>query len=66
MALSLVESVAALKLPHEKNSDYGIVTVSIGGVSVNPASGHVATLFREADALLYKAKENGRNRCEIS
>ena len=66
LALSLVESVAALKLPHEKNSDYGIVTVSIGGVSVNPASGHVATLFREADALLYKAKENGRNRCEIN
>lgn len=66
LALSLVESVAALKLPHEKNGDYGIVTVSIGGVSVNPASGHVATLFREADALLYQAKENGRNRCEIS
>ncbi|WP_301276409.1 hypothetical protein [Dechloromonas sp.] len=42
------------------------MTVSIGGVGVSPATGHVATLFRQADALLYKTKENGRNRCEIS
>lgn len=65
LAMALVKSVAALKLPHEKNGDYGIVTVSIGGISISPATGHVASMFREADALLYRAKENGRNRCEI-
>lgn len=66
LAMALVEAIAALKLPHEKNSGYGIVTISIGGVSLSPANGHVASVFREADALLYKAKENGRNRCEVT
>ena len=61
---SLVQAVAALRLPHEKNGDWGIMTISLGGVRVDPASGRVGALFRDADALLYKAKESGRNRAE--
>lgn len=65
LAASLVEAVAALRIPHEKNGDFGVVTISIGGACVDPATGHVKELFRQADELLYKAKGAGRNRAEV-
>ena len=64
LAIALVENLVNLQLPHERNSDFGIVTVSGGAVSVSPASGPVRDIFREADALLYRAKKAGRNRIE--
>ena len=64
LATSIVENLAALRLPHVNNADWGIVTVSIGAVCANPASGIVGALFRQSDALLYRAKEAGRNRVE--
>lgn len=65
LAISIVEAVEALQLPHENSAEWGVVTISLGGICVAPASGVVATLFREADALLYKAKAAGRNRAEV-
>jgi diguanylate cyclase (GGDEF)-like protein len=64
VAEALVESIAMLNLPHEKNGDWGKVTISVGAVCVAPACDKVGALFRDADTLLYKAKENGRNRAE--
>lgn len=64
LAGKLVEAIAALKLPHEKNGDWGKVTISVGTVCLASASERLGPLFRDADALLYKAKENGRNRAE--
>lgn len=66
VGLAIVEAVAALQLTHEKNADWGVVTVSLGCVCAHPASGAVGSLFRLADTLLYKAKEAGRNRCEAA
>ena len=66
LSTAIVEAVAALRLPHDKNAEWGVITISLGGVCANPATGKVVTLFREADALLYKAKEAGRNRAEVS
>jgi len=66
LGLALVEAVGALRLPHALNADWGVVTISVGGLCANPASGVVANLFRQADTLLYKAKEAGRNRCEAA
>lgn len=60
----LVKGIAALAIPHEKNADYGVVTISVGAVCAQEASGSVAQHFRFADSLLYKAKEGGRNRYE--
>jgi diguanylate cyclase (GGDEF)-like protein len=65
LAASLVESVHALGIPHEKNADFGVATISVGGACLDPAAGEIKTLFRQADELLYKAKESGRNRAEV-
>lgn len=65
-ATRVVEAVRALKIPHEQNAGWGIVTASIGGSRREVAAGAPVTLFREADAALYRAKEGGRNRCELA
>jgi len=65
LAASLVEAVHALGIPHEKNADFGRVTISVGGACLDPAAGEIKTLFRQADELLYKAKGAGRNRAEV-
>ena len=64
LAATLVENIAALQLPHEENTHWGVVTISVGAVCAVPASGQVGSLFRQADTLLYRAKEAGRNRVE--
>ena len=64
LANQLLEAVRALKLPHERNEAWGVVTVSIGGSWMNPASGQPNVLFRSADEHLYRAKDAGRNRAE--
>lgn len=64
MAARLLDGVRALTLPHEKNPP-GIVTVSIGGEWLKVARDSLATLFRQADANLYKAKVGGRDRVEL-
>ena len=66
VAISIVEAVAAMCLPHEKNTGLGVVTISLGGVCADPAQGVVGRLFQQADTLLYKAKEAGRNRAEVA
>ncbi|MDO8787759.1 MAG: diguanylate cyclase [Sulfuritalea sp.] len=66
IAARVVESVRKLRIPHEQNEAWGIVTASIGGSRRESASGASVMVFRDADAGLYRAKENGRNRCELS
>ena len=48
---------------HEHNKPYGSVTVSIGIAVFDPESGETTTeILNRADAALYQAKDNGRNR----
>lgn len=64
VAATLVNAVAALGIAHEENGDYGVVTISVGASCINPATGEIKQIFRQADQLLYKAKASGRNRAE--
>jgi diguanylate cyclase (GGDEF)-like protein len=62
----LRSSVTDLAIPHGRSPVAGIVTVSIGAASVVPDSGHAPThLIAIADGLLYRAKEEGRNRVMV-
>lgn len=59
----ICDAVRAAAVPHKLNPP-GIVTVSIGVATAIPAGSYDGTLFESADAGLYKAKLNGRNRVE--
>ncbi len=57
---ALVESLA---IPHEGSDASDVVTISIGVATITPSSdAEPASLFAEADRLLYQAKDMGRNR----
>lgn len=59
IANNLKEAVEKLKIPHKKSSVANCVTVSMGLYICNNKP--INTIYKEADDLLYKAKENGRN-----
>lgn len=65
VAEQVVEAVRRLEILHALNADWGIVTLSVGGAYVERAEGRLALLFRSADANLYQAKRDGRNRAEV-
>jgi diguanylate cyclase (GGDEF)-like protein len=66
IAEALKAGVAALAIPHESNEPGGRITLSLGGAYRPRAEGALAQLFRQADAKLYEAKRDGRNRVELA
>lgn len=58
--------IEELHIEHTHNAPYGKVTASIGGCAVKPCMSRISEAFRLADTHLYSAKNNGRNRVELS
>jgi diguanylate cyclase (GGDEF)-like protein len=62
-AVKLANAVISLAIPHEKSSVARRLTISLGGTSVHAdAELSPSDLVNCADALLYRAKQEGRNR----
>ena len=65
LSQAIVQTVHSLAIPHAKNSDWGVTTISVGGSWLQAANGELKHVFRQADEKLYLAKERGRNRAEL-
>ncbi|WP_246198149.1 diguanylate cyclase [Solidesulfovibrio aerotolerans] len=65
VAEDIRQNVAGLALPHAQSAVAPVVTVSIGVLAAKcPPGAAPGDLYKQVDALLYKAKGNGRNRVE--
>lgn len=66
VALRICKAVEQLALPHQ-DTPAGRISLSVGVASMAPRRGLLATnLVKAADAALYRAKQNGRNRVELA
>ena len=62
----ILRAVENLAIPHKGNAQTGIVTMSAGVASLDPTDGKtMASLLKEADKALYRAKGTGRNRVAV-
>jgi len=65
-AQMLCQAVESLHISHVKNSASDFLTVSMGLVCIDYLDESTFdSIYMHADSLLYKAKENGRNRVEV-
>jgi len=63
----MIDTVMALKIPHAWSEVSDQVTVSIGIASINAGEDYsIEEILKRADQSLYRAKEGGRNRVDLS
>ncbi len=54
--------IEGMKIPHDSSGPAAYVTISIGGVTSRGSADAAASIVEAADAMLYEAKRQGRNR----
>ena len=60
------DAVQRLAIPHARNTPYGVVTISIGLVTIGGGEQLPwEAVLHQADEALYRAKANGRNRVKL-
>jgi diguanylate cyclase (GGDEF)-like protein len=63
IAEKLLENIRKCNIPHEQNDAANCLTISIGATTSKAAYTHTVDDFvKKADEMLYKSKQNGRNR----
>ena len=63
IAEKLLENIRNCNIPHEQNDAANCLTISIGATTGKAAYTHSTDDFvKKADEMLYKSKQNGRNR----
>jgi diguanylate cyclase (GGDEF)-like protein len=63
IAEKLLDNIRNCNIPHKKNEAADCLTISIGVTTGRVLSTHTAETFvKKADEMLYKAKQNGRNK----
>lgn len=66
-AESIRQNVEALHVPNHGHSAQSVITASVGGAALCPVEGlEPADLLAHADAALYTAKQQGRNRSWVA
>jgi diguanylate cyclase (GGDEF)-like protein len=60
-------AIESLRIPNARNEPHGHLTTSVGVTTIGPLdlSADDASWLARADAALYRAKTNGRNRAEV-
>lgn len=69
VAENVIEIVRGLGIEHARSQTAPVITISVGVATSTPTRGDDSgwkALLGEADAALYRAKHNGRNRVEIA
>lgn len=51
-----------LSIPHAHNAGTGVLTISIGLLSIHSPTIDKLQIYKEADELLYSAKHSGKNK----
>ena len=66
MADMICHAISALRIPHDR-SPFQVLTASVGVALIVPCEEDLPVdLMKLADAALYRAKQQGRNRVEIA
>jgi diguanylate cyclase (GGDEF)-like protein len=60
-------AIESLRIPNPRNTPHGHLTTSVGVTTIGPGdlSADDASWLARADAALYRAKTNGRNRAQV-